>query len=319
MSPAGDLTPDTSSGTKRRWIHWIGALLALSAIVLLALQFRENASEISVRQLEGAWKRVLAAAACYSLCGILLGLIWWLCVRCANANTPPVLACIQVNMASQLGKYLPGNVAHFAARHWMMRKRGAAHIQLIAAGLLEALVLVIAAAVLAVAVIQPAAERLLGWDIPFAIQLSSVSVALVAGLAGWILARRRAWIDDSTPALRTAFLMLAAVLFGVLFFIGMSACFILVSDTFVLSDITNVLPWIAASWMLGFIVPGAPGGIGVREYVLVLGLSPLIGEAPALLDAALFRLVTIAGDALMAMAGLIAMRQAPAKAPTPTR
>lgn len=310
MPPPGDLNTGSPPGRGRRWIRWIGTLLALTAVVFLARQLQENAGQISTGQLEGAWFRVLIAAGGYFLCGLPLGLIWWLSVRGAGGGSPPLVICVPVHLASQLGKYLPGNVAHFAARHLMMRKHGSRHVELVAAGLLEALALVVAAGVLAAWVIHPAADRLLGWNLPEGAQLATLAVAATVAIAAWVIARRRGWIAASVPARTAALAMLAAVLVAVAFFLGMSACFILVSTNVALSDAVDVVPWIAASWLLGFIVPGAPGGIGVRELVLVLGLTPLVGEGPAVLDAALFRLVTVAGDALMALAGLIAMRRA---------
>ena len=43
-------------------------------------------------------------------------------------------------------------------------------------------------------------------------------------------------------------------------------------------------------------VPGAPGGLGIRESVIVAVLAPLLGDAPALAAALLLRAVTVAGD-----------------------
>jgi len=52
------------------------------------------------------------------------------------------------------------------------------------------------------------------------------------------------------------------------------------------------------SWMLGFAVPGAPGGIGVREMVLSMLLSPVMdGDVIAVLSV-LHRMITVAGDFL---------------------
>ena len=42
--------------------------------------------------------------------------------------------------------------------------------------------------------------------------------------------------------------------------------------------------------------PGAPAGIGVREAVIVVLLSPLVGGSVAALSALLYRLVTVSGD-----------------------
>lgn len=50
------------------------------------------------------------------------------------------------------------------------------------------------------------------------------------------------------------------------------------------------------SWILGFAVPGAPGGIGVREMALTLLLSPVIGRDVTAALSVLHRIITIIGD-----------------------
>ena len=75
------------------------------------------------------------------------------------------------------------------------------------------------------------------------------------------------------------------------------------------ADWLPLVPWIAAAWLLGFLIPGAPGGLGIREFVLVLGLTPLVGEAQAALDALMFRLVTVSGDTLMSAVGTVWLRR----------
>jgi len=50
------------------------------------------------------------------------------------------------------------------------------------------------------------------------------------------------------------------------------------------------------AWVLGFIVPGAPGGIGVRELVLTLLLSQAAGGEQAAALGILHRVITVIGD-----------------------
>jgi hypothetical protein len=58
----------------------------------------------------------------------------------------------------------------------------------------------------------------------------------------------------------------------------------------------------AAAWLLGFLVPGAPAGIGIRELVLTEGLAPLVGKEQSILIALLFRILSTVCD-LLALAG----------------
>ena len=52
------------------------------------------------------------------------------------------------------------------------------------------------------------------------------------------------------------------------------------------------------AWVLGFIVPGASGGIGIREMALLLLLGPMLGDSLVLSLAVIHRLITIIGDFL---------------------
>jgi uncharacterized membrane protein YbhN (UPF0104 family) len=50
------------------------------------------------------------------------------------------------------------------------------------------------------------------------------------------------------------------------------------------------------SWLLGYVMPGAPGGIGIRESIMVLLFSPYFGKENALFAAIIYRLITIIAD-----------------------
>jgi len=54
------------------------------------------------------------------------------------------------------------------------------------------------------------------------------------------------------------------------------------------------------AWLTGFLVPGASGGLGVREAALLLLLTPQTGEPAALALALSTRLITTLGDVVFA-------------------
>ncbi|WP_345258872.1 hypothetical protein [Marinicella pacifica] len=49
----------------------------------------------------------------------------------------------------------------------------------------------------------------------------------------------------------------------------------------------------ALSWLAGYIIPGAPGGTGVRELAFILLCSPKMAEHEAIVIIALIRLISI--------------------------
>jgi len=52
----------------------------------------------------------------------------------------------------------------------------------------------------------------------------------------------------------------------------------------------------AFAWAVGFVVPGAPGGLGIREATLLALLSTTFPGADLLLGILAFRLITTLGD-----------------------
>jgi hypothetical protein len=92
------------------------------------------------------------------------------------------------------------------------------------------------------------------------------------------------------PAYLVFFAVSSLILTGLLGFYS--------NDVRPLLSFHTVLGVFSLSWIAGFLAPGAPGGLGVRETVIVLMLGSAVGEGPALGAALLLRMVTAAGDVL---------------------
>lgn len=287
-------------------LKWLGAALAVAAALFVVHRLWTQFSALPAGALAAAWPGLAWASLGYAACGLPLALIWWFSVRAAGFRSAALGLSSGAFLSSQLGKYLPGNVGHFAARHLLSRRHGISHRALVAATLLEALLLVAAAGTLAVLVIEPLISGGLeptleaAWLAPVA-----AALALAIGLA---VARRTGWLDSGLGLSRLVIELGAAFCLALLFFMAAGGCFVLMSSSLGAGDWMPLVPWIAAAWLLGFVVPGAPGGLGIREFVLVLGLTPLVGEAQAALDALMFRLVTVSGDALMSAVGAVWLR-----------
>lgn len=57
------------------------------------------------------------------------------------------------------------------------------------------------------------------------------------------------------------------------------------------------LTWgFALAWVLGFIIPGAPGGIGIREVILASLYAQELGQGMAVGLSVVLRVITSLGD-----------------------
>jgi glycosyltransferase 2 family protein len=251
---------------------------------------------------------VITAAFAYALAMGFPALAWWRLASGLAPRTLPAMPTLGTYAVSQYGKYLPGNVAHYALRHVWSRRYDIPHASLALASILEAALLVLGAlAVIVAAGVRPA---VLSQLVDPRIAVAGVLVALaVLAIALWVI-RRRGWIERTHVPTPAPAMMLAALTCYVAFFLACAALVASLAHALGYPSVSFALVAAAsaASWLAGFIVVGAPAGLGVREAAFVALAGPALGEDRALLLIGLFRVVTFLGDTLFLAAGTAVLR-----------
>lgn len=229
-------------------------------------------------------------------------------------------------LVSQIGKYIPGNVAHLVGRLALARMDGLGTGPVGLAMLVE-IFLVVASGGLLVALLLLVAPDLVlrlmpGFDAAMSWRLTVLLVALLVGgvaIAAWLFSRKVRRRSEGAVRPQRALWPLALHLVNFLI-LGLSLALVMqaVSPGSGAGIALPVAVFVAA-WTIGFLTPGAPGGIGVREGLIVLGLGAAIGEGPALAVALLHRALAIGGDVAVFLAGLaVRMRvRDPSQKPAP--
>ncbi|MBD2329837.1 lysylphosphatidylglycerol synthase domain-containing protein [Alkalinema sp. FACHB-956] len=212
-----------------------------------------------------------------------------------------------IYLKTNIAKYLPGNVWHFYGR--LQASQAAKVPGSIAAIsiLLEPLLLVLAAVALAIVGLQP----LLAWQTgawTWGIQGCCLFIILVAmhpqflniGIQQLVrLKQKTLGGTDINFALRhypwCSFLgeFSFLILRGTGFFL---VC--LAVSPFAIDHLQVLYGGFAIAWLLGFIIPGLPGGIGVFEAVALALLSPFLPTTDLLAILALYRLINTIAEAL---------------------
>lgn len=308
--PLAPATAGPRSGA-RRLARGLGLLVALAAVAWIGWRFAQSGALSRLEQIPRAPSQLAAtlAALAFAYAGALcvLAYAWWRLLAGLAPEPPPKLPTMTTWAVSQYARYLPGNVAHYALRHAWSRRYATSHAVLGLAALGEAALLLLAALLLTLS--GGTSVRLLpGVDARLA--LASLSAAMLVGLALWRRLRRRGGIRGWTlPELPPAapvvvfacdlafFAATAGILCGIGHLLGTDAGW------------PMMLVAGAASWAAGFVVIGAPAGLGVRETVFVALTGGALGEENALLMMAMYRLVTFSGDTLLFAAGTLLMRR----------
>jgi uncharacterized membrane protein YbhN (UPF0104 family) len=240
----------------------------------------------------------MAAVAASALAVASYGVVWLYVLRRLRIAVP--LYWLTVFFKSQLGKYLPGSVWQYAGRVGIARRYGLG----LGVGLASIGVEVVASSIAA------AAAGLLILDAKQAgAGLAGAAVLLVAATA-WRqrladaasrltkLAASRVAVDGAVLRSAVLTLPIAVVLYlvvwalyGISFWLTARALFG-VSAT----QIPVYMGTFSLAWLAGFAAVFAPGGVGVREAVIVALLSSRLGEANAIVLAASSRVVLTAID-----------------------
>ena len=313
----------------RTWIsRRLRPLLAASAVAGLA--WAAWSQREAIASFDWSIDRGLLALAVmlFAVAPLLQGLTFALGLRRIGAGGSAG-ALARMWARSFLLRYEPSGVVGFAYRVTARERVGASTAQVMTVTGYEQLAVVVAGAAAAVAgflaagVHPPVLAVVL-----FAAALAAAVAARPRFVGGWLHDRLKArGIETAGPLRgRTLALMVALDAAGwVATGLGAWALARALGATAGL-DAFLLVGAFALSWLLGVLVPLAPGGLGLREGSLILSLGAAIGAGPATALALALRLVSFAGElvaiAVAELAALALARRAcasPAAAPvTPT-
>ena len=273
--------------TTRR-VRLAGQLLLVVAIVFVAIRARSLWHGGHIELANVNWP-VLVGSVALATAGTAGAALIWLAILDA-LGVRPQLRWAGLFFQSQLGKYIPGSIWQYAGRAAVARTHG---IPVRPVGV-SLPVEFVASAVAAGSM----AGFLLGWW-----GVATVGATAVVLFAMGRLARFR------RPA---AFATVRATLLFLPVWLLLGGSFWLCAHGLIAvpaRDLALYVGAFAVAWLAGLLAVYAPGGLGVREAVLVALLSGRIGSADALVVAAASRLILILVDVLLALVATAALRR----------
>ena len=191
---------------------------------------------------------------------------------------------------SQIGKYLPGNVGHFIGRGFLV-KHIVSKSDIVYSLFVENIILLIVAVTFGIG-------YLFFIDINYYFTFYELVLVLFViisiSMTGIYLVKKKISLYALKLGTIAKLILLATIstLFGGL-------VIYLLADLFDSANNVSYLQYTAGfalAFLAGFVIPGAPGGIGIREYSFVLLFQSQLGESVALQAILLFRLISILGD-----------------------
>jgi len=298
---------------RRFRLRHLGQLIALIAIAVLGHRLLTHVDQLPPLPTAPAQLILLTASLMVYIAAALPAAAAWHALTRRLLPNLPWTQSLVIWCIAQIGKYLPGNVAQHVARVSLVSHHGAAVPGSTAVQFIETLIALPAAALCTLL-----ASSLSPFPLTSPYVLAMAGVLLGAMLLLFPLGRLPTWLarrwtpfatmaeaEARPPALLSGLILqsLAMACGGLSFAIVVH---VLVPEATL--DTAALVARFVVAWLAGYVIVGAPAGVGVREGALVVLLAPHLSPEQALGAALLHRVIALLGDLLLLSGGSLAWR-----------
>ena len=203
--------------------------------------------------------------------------------------------------SANIAKYLPGNVMHYASRNIIGTRYGISNKKVLISTVLEVGLKVITAAVLILILAFDYLKVVIAQGYNRYLVIAIVVIALgIAALLVFVYFKYKAEIRAEkffanvgvVFALDSVIYLINILCFALIASVIVQDFSLILENFFIISGIH------LTAWLVGYLTPGAPGGIGVKEAVMVLLMGGLMHRSDILLVTILLRIASILGDSI---------------------
>lgn len=276
-------------------LFWIlVSLLILYVVSRTAVgQWQEISTHLSEFRTQDLWASFLLHALSYFL--LVEG--WILTLGLSGARLP-LREAFTIFSFAQLARYVPGSIWAFASRVHLAQKEEVSKTQTFLSLAFETGLLLGSAALVSLLTLSHA----LSATILVALIIVALVIVIVfePQLFGWFVkvVRRRFVKEEFELRYTHADLLKASIPYFLHWLVFGVALFAVVRSIVPVS--VSALPFVigvnAFSWFVGYLTPGAPAGLGIREAVMALLFAQLMPLPVATVVAILSRVVAIVAE-----------------------
>lgn len=282
-----------------RWVI-LGATLFFLATVL-----RQHWSEVAAVRVDAAgWSALAIALGLTLLAHIAAGWVWSRILHDFRQPVEPI-GIMQAYLQTTIAKYLPGNVWHYYGRVTAATKAGASLGAATVSVLLEPLLMLAAALLVTLLASQQIAGRYgegaiaLQWIALIGV-LAAVHPRALNPLLRRLYRLKQQAAADTPPGFQLTHYPLVP-LWGELGFLLLRASGFLLAfqaiQPIALPEVPLLVSVFSLAWLLGLVIPGAPGGVGVFEATAIALLDRLYAPGLLLIIVAFYRLISVLAEA----------------------
>lgn len=293
---------------RNKIIKYTGYIITIIAFIFIGKSFLSM--NLDVKYIKNPFSAVIFVILMsigYAVTVYISSYAWKSILEFINKGHIPFKDITGVYVKSNIAKYLPGNVMHFAGRNLLAARLGFKQLDITFCTILEIIMLIFTAVIIslifAMKIFKNSLEYALIKINHNVIWVILIALVILVLLAIWIVCKKKQLLKSYSHIFTKKFLILLCKLFFIYSItLIIPGLFLMLSLKLILHFNVSlnmtmiIISSYTISWVLGFISPGAPGGIGIRETILLLILTPFYTNDVVLLAAILLRLISVFGD-----------------------
>jgi glycosyltransferase 2 family protein len=296
----------------QRYFKYLGLLIVVCSLIFVISRVWDVFPDIKIQTFHPrVYLNFFLITVCYSIAVFFVSLAWQNFLVSLGEPSAKFLVCQNIYSRSVIAKYVPVGILEYAGRHVLAGEHGLSQGSVASANLWEILSQVFAACIFILGSLFLSGSMLQFIPPSLLFTILIIFLIIFLGVNKFIKVVPLAAKRFNLYPVKFRFVIVPMILYAIFFFVLSGILVVIISNVTQWLNINEVVYIFSVStfaWLLGYVTPGAPAGLGIREATLLLGLSDMVGEPNAVLIIGVFRMITVSGDLLYFIFGNLLSR-----------
>lgn len=295
------------SDSVKKYVKVIGKILSFVAVVLLIVKLVQMDVDYTILKNKRNIFYFIAFILIQTFVNLTGCTPWFHYVEILGEKKMKYFEVQVVYLKSNILKYIPGNVFQYIGRNELAINCGIGHANVAMATVLDIATMILTSLLLSCMLISERVAEYMGCSVGklgiytlIFLGICVVSIVILKGMnnrIGTYIRKCLGALFTSSGVVKSLYSVAYYVIIDcvgpIMFYVMLTQVLrtpIDIKDFYVLAGVYLF------SFVVGFVTPGASGGIGIREMVMIVLTGSIVSENTILLSVVLLRIISVASD-----------------------
>lgn len=298
-----------SKDNLKRSVKYIGNIMTVLSVIYIVINICQM--EINVTELLDKKKLTLLGVLGIFItlyCLFILSYAWMQPLQWFGNKKIKFVEVVAIYLKSNIGKYLPGNVIHYVERNLFAANTGISQVYITISSIMEIILIIVTALGISVVFSYKELMQVFTDLVVPTWMITVIGVFIVLFLVLFVflfhIPKVRNFLRKITREVISKQGIVVLVKMEISYIIMLCSngiCFALIcvaisENAMDIKTIIYLMNCYILAWVVGYCMPGAPGGVGLRELVIILLAQNIMNSEIVVLAALIHRIITVLGD-----------------------